>query len=327
MNSTFSTVSQFAIHNQPIQSYYKSYLEPHVARVDEFGCKSLDVMQTKLPIISQPSSDIYQNVISKPANELIGQAKIKLDSTISTVTHPAHVVIQETNKRLGIYVNSLEGVVDKYLPAVEESAREIKKNDDNQVIRAYDIFNDASRRLTHLVTNTFPTSRGDLSLIAENNTMLQNVTSQIRLLQETLVQSITVYGNLVQEKLPATVTTQAQKTSELFAHVSNTINDQLGQLVDYVKTQPDWVKQKLQTLVQSTKNQLVSIKQELARQDINYVDKVKRVTGSIQDQLLPLLQQISSQLASYSELAREKAQQELNVPLHYFGLGQKIHTQ
>lgn len=324
MNTTFNTVSQFATNNQPIQSYYKSYFEPHFQKADEFGCKSLDVIQSKIPIMNQPSSDIYQNVITKPTHELIGQAKIRLDSTISTVTHPAHLVIQETNKRLGIYVDNLEGVVDKYLPVDNDVSRETSGN---QVIRVYDICNDASRRITHLVSKTLPKSRGDLSLIAENNSMLQNVTSQIRLLQETLVQSISIYGNLVQESLPTTLTTRAQKTTELFAHVSVTINDQLSQLVDYVKTQPDWVKEKLQLVIESTKNQLVTMKQEFARKDINYIDKLKHVAGGIQDQLLPLLQQISSQLATYSEVAREKAQNEFNVPLHYFGLNQKIHTQ
>lgn len=327
MNNTLSNLTEFASKNQPIQNCYKQYVASHVQKADEFGCKSLDVIQTKMPIMNQPSSDIYQNVITKPTHELIGQVKIKLDSTISTVTHPAHVVIQETNKRLGIYVDNFEGVVDKYLPTDEKKNIQITQREGNQMVRVYDIFSDASRRLTQLVTKTVPTSRDDISVIAENNTMLQNITSQIRLIQETLVQSVSIYGQLVQEKLPTTVTTRAQKTSELFAHVSITINDQLSQLVDYVKTQPDLVKQKLHTLVETTKSQFGALQQEFARQDISYVDKAKHVAGSIGDQLLPLLQQLSSQLAAYSEIVREKAQHELNVPLHYFGLNQKIHTQ
>ncbi|KAI7896814.1 uncharacterized protein EV154DRAFT_175134 [Mucor mucedo] len=327
MNSTLNNLSDYASKSEPMQNYYKQYVASHVQKADEFGCKSLDVIQTKIPIMNQPTSDIYQNVINKPRHELFGQAKIKLDSTISTVTYPAHVVIRETNKQLGICVDSFEGVIDKYLPADEKKDIQVKQSEENQVVRVYDILSDASRRLTHLVTKTLPTSRGDLSVIAENNTMLQNLTSQIRLVQETLVQSVSVYGNLVQEKLPTTVTTKAQKTSELFAHVSITINDQLSQLVDYVKTQPDLVKQKLHTLIETTKSQFGALQQEFARQDISYVVKVKHVAGSIGDQILPLLQQLSSQLEAYSELTREKIKHELNVPLHYFGLNQKIHTQ
>ena len=114
-NSTYATVTSFAYNNQPIQTYYQSYAQPLVLRADALGCKSLDVIQEKVPLINQPSSEIYQNVVTKPSYQIIDGVKVRFDHTLTTVTHPAHVVIQETNKRLGVVANNLEGAVDKYL--------------------------------------------------------------------------------------------------------------------------------------------------------------------------------------------------------------------
>lgn len=337
-NSTYTTVTTYASNNQPIQNYYQSYAQPLVERADALGCRSLDIIQEKVPLINQPSAEIYENVVTKPSYQIIGGVKVKLDSTLSTVTHPAHVVIQETNKRLGYVANNLEGVVDKYLPpdadAKKDEDTNVKKEEGNQAVRVYGVLNEASRRITNRVsaqvsksTSGIPKSRGDLSKLAENNSVVQSITGQIRVLQEALTSTIAVYGNAAQERLPSSVNERIHQTTELFARVTDNVNQQLGHIVKYLQTQPDWIKDKLQVAIDTTKQQLAAIKQELARKDINYVEKLKHVSTSLQNQILPILEQLSSQLANYSQAAREKAQKELNAPLHYFGLNQKVKTQ
>lgn len=336
-NSTYTTVTSYASSNQAIQTHYQNYAQPLVQRADAFGCRSLDIIQEKVPLINQLSSEIYQNVVAKPSYQIIDGVKVRLDSTLSTVTHPAHVVIQETNKRLGLVANNLEGAVDRYLPADTEGTANNKRESNvsstdngNQVVRVYGVLNEASRRITQKVsqqvsksTASIPKSRGDLSKMAENNSVIQSITGQLRLLQETLVQSVTVYGNVAQERLPPSVTARIHQTTELFTRVTNNVNQQLGHIVNYLKTQPDWVKQKFQGAIDSTYQQLAVIKQEFARKDIGYSDKFKHVASSLQNQILPVLEQISSHLAIYSE----KAQQGLHTPLHYIGYNQKVKTQ
>jgi hypothetical protein len=332
-NATYTSVTNYATNSQSIQNYYTSYLQPQLEKVDTLGCKSLDIIQQKVPLINQPTTDIYQNVVKDPLDGV----KNRLDSTISTVTHPAHVVIQETNKRLGIVVDNLEGAVDKYLPAAAEAetkTKDIKKEEssNNQVIRVYGVLNEASRRITSRVTEQvqktgIPTSRDQVKNLAENNPIVQNVTQQLRILQETLVHSITVYGNAAQEHLPASVTTRIHQTTELFHQLTNSVQQQLNSLVEVLKHQPDWLKQKLNSAIESTYAQLELIKQEWKRQDINSVEKIKHVATNIQNQIVPLLEQVSSQLVAYSETVRQKAQHELNAPLHYFGLNHKLKTQ
>ncbi|GAA5811693.1 hypothetical protein MFLAVUS_005134 [Mucor flavus] len=337
-NSTMNSVTYFATHNQPIQTYYQSYFQPHVQRVDNIGCRSLDAIESKVPMINQPTADIYQSV-TKPTYQIIGHAKLKLDSTISTVTYPAHVVIEGTSKRLGTYVDTLENVVDQFLPAPasnnqedEEKKRQVKT--DNQVMRAYDLLNEASRRISERVTSQLnksttgiPKSRQDLSRLVETNSVLQNITGQIKTVQELAVQSLKVYGSAAQERLPSSVNLRIQQTSELFNHVSVSLNQQLSHLTDYLKTQPEWVKEKVTSLIETTKQQLEMIKQELSRNDVTLTDKLKHLANNIQEQLLPLVEQMSSQLATLSGTVREKTRQELNGPLYYFGLAQKVKTQ
>lgn len=338
-NATYTSVTNYATNNQSIQNYYTSYLQPQLEKVDTLGCKSLDIIQEKVPLINRPTTDIYQNVVRDPLDGV----KIRLDSTISTVTHPAHVVIQETNKRLGVVVDGLEGAVDKYLPAasttkVTENGGGIKtkevttQKEGNQVVRVYGVLNEASRRITQRVTDQvqktgIPTSRDELTRLAENNSIVQNVTQQLKLLQETLVQSITVYGNAAQEHLPSAVTVRIQQTTVLITNLTNTVQHQLNELIEKLKHQPDWIKSKLNSVIESTFSQLELIKQEWKRQDINTVEKLKHVVTNIQNQVVPLLEQASSELVTYTEIVRQKAQHELNVPLHYFGLNNKVKTQ
>lgn len=339
-NSTLNSVTYFATHNQPIQTYYQSYFQPHVQRVDNIGCRSLDVIESKVPMINQPTADIYQSV-TKPTYQIIGHAKLKLDSTISTVTYPAHVVIEGTSKRLGTYVDTLENVVDQFLPAPasnnNQEEEEVKKRQvktDNQVLRAYDLLNEASRRISGRVTSQLnkstagiPKSRQDLSRLVETNSVLQNVTGQIKMMQELAVQSLSVYGSAAQERLPSSVNLRIQQTSELFNHVSVSVNQQLSHLAEYLKTQPEWVKERVTSLIETTKQQLETIKQELSRNDVSLTDKLKHLVSNLQEQLLPLVEQMSSQLATLSGTVREKTRQELNGPLYYFGLAQKVKTQ
>lgn len=341
-SSTYQTLYEYASRNEPIQTYYQAYFEPHLLRVDQFGCRSLDVIESRVPLIAKPSQDIYQSV-TEPTYELFGNAKIRLDSTISNVTHPAHLVIEQTNKRLGPYVDNLESVVDRYLPINEnnvvkkreQEGEANKEKDLNQLVRVYDVLNSASRRITQRVTEQvnrsgIPKSRQEFTRLVEENSMIQNLTSQISLYQEAITHSVTVYGSLAQERLPASISVRVQQTSELLNQVAELMNQQLIQIKLYIKStapQPEWVKEKLQSLAQTTMEQLESIKQELVRNDIGYVDKLKHVALNLQEQLLPMLQQMANQLTSYSNLVREKAVHELNVPSHYFGINSKTKTQ
>ncbi|KAL0137611.1 hypothetical protein V8B55DRAFT_1530213 [Mucor lusitanicus] len=330
-NSTFSTVAQYASNNQPLQSYYQAYVQPQIKKADAFGCRSLDTLQTKVPIINQPSAEII-HTLTEPPNKIINGVKVKINSTVETVTHPAHVV----------------GVVDRYLPPPASNGHSVKSNGtttakhtnkdsaagtttttDSQVMRVYGVLNEASRRLTVKVsdqvsrsTSGIPKSREDVSQLA----LVQKLQENIKFIQDTLAQSVTVYSEAAQRHLPNSVTLGATRASELVAQFTQNIQQQVAGLTEYIKSPqvPEWLKQRLTTVVGSVNQQLASIKTELARTDINYIAKAKGIAGKLQEQILPLLENMNSQIKTYVDLVKEKAQHEMNTPLHYFGLDQKV---
>ncbi|GAN06136.1 hypothetical protein MAM1_0113c05613 [Mucor ambiguus] len=340
-NSTFSTVAQYASNNQPLQSYYQTYVQPQIKKADAFGCRSLDTLQTKVPIINQPSADII-NTLTEPPNKIINGVKVKINNTVETVTHPAHVVVQSANKRLTTAVDNFEGVVDRYLPPPTSNGHSGKSNGtttkhtnkdvsaiDSQVMRVYGVLNEASRRLTVKVsdqvsrsTSGFPKSREDVSQLA----LVQKLQDNIKFVQDTLAQSVTVYSEAAQRHLPSSVTTGATRASELVAQFTQNIQQQVAGITEYIKSPqaPEWLKQRLTTVVGEINQQLAFIKTELARTDINYIAKAKGIAGKLQEQILPLLENINSQIKIYVDLVKDKAQQEMDTPLHYFGLDQKV---
>lgn len=346
-NSTFSTLAQYASNNQPLQNYYQAYVQPQIKKADAFGCRSLDTLQTKVPIINQPSADII-HTLTEPPNKIINGVKVRINSTVETVTHPAHIVVQNANKRLTAAVDNLQGVVDRYLPppaaaTPTSNGYDVKSNgttttkltnkdtstNDSQVMRVYGVLNEASRRLTVKVsdqvsrsTSGIPKSREDVSQLA----LVQKVQENIKFIQDALAQSVTVYSEAAQRHLPSSVTAGATRASELVAQFTHNIQQQVAGLAEYVNSPqiPDWLKQRLTTVVGTINQQLASVKSELARTDITYVAKAKGVAGKLQEQLLPLLENMNSQIKVYVELVKEKAQHEMSTPLHYFGLDQKI---
>jgi hypothetical protein len=318
--STASSVTNYAVNNQP------TFLSNYYQRADALGCRSLDLIQEKVPMINQPSSDIIQAVTPY---QIIDGVKVRIDTTLRTVTQPAHVVVHEANKRFGVVVDNVEGVIGKYLPNNEKEVNgtgEKQDNDDestNQAVRAYKVLNNASRRISHRMTEQvsrstagIPRSRQDLARLAETHSLVQSASHQLQILQETLKQSIQVYTQAAQDRIPASVSARVQ---------------QVSQLIDNLKAQtqqvPEWLKQRIDSVIEATHQQLGLIRAEFNRTDVTSLEKVKHVAASIQTQIVPLLQNIQSQLASYTELVRQKAQHDLNVPLHYFGLNQKIKTQ
>lgn len=316
-NTTFTSVTEYASKKQPkyLQTYYENYLQPQVQKADAFGCRSLDLIQSKVPIINKPSSELI-HAVTQPSYEIIDGVKVRIDSTIQTVTHPAHVVVQEANKRFTHVVDNLEGAVDKYLPSTAEKEKEESKSGNNQVKRAYNVLSVASYRISQKVTDqvqrSIPKSRDDISRIAENNTLIQELQSKLKQVQDTLA----VYSTAALDRVPAPIVLRVNQATEVLSQLTETVNQQVGHIKSRSAEVPDWLKQHVQNAIQTIQQQVGQIKTELARTDINYIEKLKLVSTHIQHQLNPLLENISSQLTAYFELVKEKA------PLH-----QKLKTQ
>ncbi|KAL9555984.1 hypothetical protein MBANPS3_002098 [Mucor bainieri] len=333
-NSTLSTVSKYT-NKQPtyVQTYYESYIQPHVEKADALGCRSLDLIQTKFPVVNQPTSEIVR-AVTAPSYQIV-----RIDTSIK---QPANQVAKEANKRIGSVVDNVEAVLDRYLPAA--NAREVsaeKKEESseaqeiNQAVRAYYLLNDATARLSHRVTeqvkssaSQIPRSRDDLARITETSALVQKTTANIQVLQETIVQSVSVYAQAAQNRLPPAVTERLSvlhaSTNEKLANLTQQVSTQLSQLVVFVKVQsnetPEWLKNRVASLVEIANKQIDLVRTQFSRSDISSLDKAKNVAQALQNQVLPILQNVQAQLNHYSEIARQKASTDLKAPLEYLGL-------
>ncbi|CEP10742.1 hypothetical protein [Parasitella parasitica] len=319
-NSTFNKVAQYAANNQPkyLQTYYQTYLQPQIKKADAFGCRSLDTLQSKVPIINQSSSEIIKT-LTQPPYQIIDGVKVKIDSTIQTVTHPAHVVVRHANKTLSTAVDNLEGVVDKYLPPSSSSSNEhdkttmngdAAKHTDNgnssQVKRVYGVWNEASHRLRTKVsdqvsrsTSGLPKSRQDLSQLA----LVQKLQENIKFIQDAMTESVKVYTEAAQKRLPVSITSRADQANALFLQVTRAIEKRIAVLAQFIRSpqMPALLKQRLTVVIDKINQQLTSIKTEFARTDISSTAKLKGIIMELQRQVVPLLENI-----------------------HYFGINPKV---
>jgi hypothetical protein len=317
------TVSKYT-SSQPkyVQSYYESYIQPHVEKADALGCRSLDLIQNKFPVVNQPTSDIVRAVTAP-----VDGVKVK-------ITQPANQVAKEANKRLSNVVDNVEAVIERYLPTTTEEKKQ-EAQEINQAVRAYYLLNDATLRLSQRVseqvktsTSQIPRSRGDLARITETSALVQKTTANIQALQETLVQSITVYAQAAQKRLPPAVTERLlvihTSTNERLQGLTQQVSTQLQQVIDFVKVQssetPEWLKTRVSSLVEIANKQIELVRTQYAREDISSLDKAKHMAQALQNQVLPVLQTLQAQLNHYSELARQKASTDFKLPLEYLGL-------
>ncbi|KAI8068324.1 hypothetical protein BC940DRAFT_299702 [Gongronella butleri] len=337
-NSTLTSVSNYTASHQPayIQSYYESYVQPHVERADQLGCRSLDLIQSRFPAVNEPAANWV------PKSQVLDGVKVRLDSTLTTVRAPATYA----NKQLTSVVDNVEALVDRYLPSTDNGADRSVNGDDkaasttkedaadlNQVYRAYSVLYGATGRLTTRVSEQVkttaaqvPRSRQD---IADNTSaLIQTATTNLQSLQAALTRQVTVYAEATQRKLPPAVTQRVQNlhalTTQQISALSTQVSLQLEQVVSFVKTQspqpPQWLKDRVLSLVEIANKQFSLVKDELARTDVASIEKIKNVATSLQKEVIPILENIQSQLNHYSRVAREKAQADLKVPLDFLGL-------
>lgn len=318
-NSSLNTVSSY----QPkyVQTYYQTYVQPHLEKADKLGCKSLDLLQDRFPVINQPTQQVIE-AVKAPPKQIITGVRGRIDSTINTVTAPGYAAAREANKRVGFVVDSLEATLNRYLPAEDKKTKDIP--DGNHVLRTYLLLTEASQRVSKLVsdqvaktTSAVPRSRDDLIKLKDSSPLLQSVASQLQFFQETVRHSITVYSKAAEQHLPKAITDHVHKLHEA-------LNEQLSQLTTFVRARtelPEWLKQCLQSLQEAANSQYQFAKQQYNRKDITSYEKAKIVGQSLQNQLLPALQQAQTHIQQYTVNMRERAQIELKSRLGALGFG------
>lgn len=299
-NSTLENVSKY--QPRSVQTYYESYLQPHLERADALGCRSLDLIEQRFPVVQKSSTQVAENV------------RGRWTQSREAVTAPAQNAAKEANRRLALVVDNVEATLERYLPSsADENAKSTTTTADaesqNQALRAYRLLNAASTRLGQRVSS---------------QVSLEAATANVQALQATLRESATVYAIAASERLPPSVRERVQvlhtATSERLIALQNQVSAQIAGLSGYVKsstTTPDWLKARVQSLVDIASKQYELVRSQYSRTDISTLEKTRAVAQGIQDQVLPVLQTLQSQLQYYDPreyLRLNKSPQNAEVP-------------
>ncbi|KAI9496026.1 hypothetical protein BDB00DRAFT_895810 [Zychaea mexicana] len=265
-NST--SLGRMALNAKPpkyVQTYYESYVQPHLDRADALGCRSLDLLQEKFPAPKQ-----------------------------------------QANEGLARVVDNMETILERYLPAASAEETEHSKSNgngttvneksidsksDNQGARVYRLLNTAATRLTKNVQSR------TVSAAATNVVALQSMLS--------------VYAEAAKQRF-----VMPEKTTEQIWQLTNQVTTQVYSVMDYFKQQPqsEWLKARVASLVDIAAKQIELVRSQYSRTDISAYEKARGVAQGLQDQVLPVLQTIQSQIQYYAEKT------EVKRSFEYFGL-------
>lgn len=344
--ATYESAKKYSSQQPYVQSAYQTYLQPQFEKADALGCKSLDFLETKVPLVTKPTNEIV-DTIKKPSYAYIDGVKVRIDSTITTVTAPATNAAKGVNRRLSVVIDNVAAAVDKYLPPTEQSdgaATEVtatNKKDNaaeaNQAVRAYKLAGSVSGRIRQRVNSTISTAgshvpRSRQDLVNETNLVLQSAQDQVRSLNATLIQWIHLSTQAAQEHIPPSITegvhTISTSTNQRLNEITHQLATQLSGLVSFVQTHtpdlPPFLQQRLQPVFDLASNEYEIVRNEYQKPNLTNIEKAKNIVQVLQNQLLPVLQDVQSHLHQYAELTRKKIADDLRTRLETIGV---IHAQ
>lgn len=336
--TTYESAKKYSSQQPYVQSAYQNYLAPQLEKADALGCKSLDYIETKVPLVAKPTNEIVET-ITKPSYAYIDGVKVKIDHTVTTVTSPATNAAKGVNKRLSFVIDNVQATVDKYLPPSEgaDVTASAEDKEANQAVRAYKLAGDVSTRLRQRVNTTISTAsshvpRSRQDLVNESNLVLTTAQDQIRALNATLIQWIHLSTQAAQERLPPSITggvqTISASTNQRLNEITHQLATQLSGLVSFVQNNtpnlPPFLQQRLQPVFDLASNEYEIVRAEYQKPDLTKVQKAKNIVHVLQDQLLPVLQDLQSYLHQYAELTRKKIADDLRTRLETIGV---VHAQ
>jgi hypothetical protein len=341
---TYESAKKYSSQQPYVQSAYQTYVQPQLERADALGCKSLDFLETKVPLVTKPTNEIV-DTITKPSYQYIDGVRVRIDSTITTVTAPATNAAKGVNRRLSIVIDNVAAAVDKYLPPTEGGGgTDVTVSDDkestaeaNQAVRAYKLAGSVSGRLRQRVNSTISTAsahvpRSRQDLVKETNLVLQSAQDQVRGLNATLIQWIHLSTQAAQERIPSSITDGVShisiSTNQRLNEITHQLATQLSGLVSFVQTLtpelPPFLQQRLQSVFDLASNEYEIVRAEYEKPDLTNVQKAKNIVQVLQNQLHPVLQDVQSYLHQYAEVTRKKIADDLRTRLETIGV---IHAQ
>ncbi|KAG0029847.1 hypothetical protein BGZ81_003337 [Podila clonocystis] len=272
------------------------------------------------------------------ANTIVSTATSTRDNVTARATSTATSIATQVNTRATPYVDSLENVVNHYLPA--ETDGEKIAGQTNQASRVVDLGRSASLRVTRRVSArvapiTEPITRTvhEYRDAAEKNVYVVKSKDQLHTLNDrltSLLESLRVHAKELKEnveKVPAQASSSVQtRVNVLSSKVLAEIDSLSVYLKEHSPSLPQSVQGRLQPLLTFVNDRYVVVRGEIVKTDVGAVQKARNILHLTTVETLPILQnaahEVRETLVSYQVLIQEQLHkgltkvQEVNSSVH-----------
>ncbi|KAI8643901.1 hypothetical protein BD408DRAFT_414072 [Parasitella parasitica] len=306
-----SSISRFALNKAEstiklaasIASPYAEKYKPHLLKADQLVCQSLDLVETKFPVVTQPPKEFLTSVKESP-HKVYQDVKGK-------ITYAALIPVTRTTQ-------GLQQLVDKYLPAADAAVNDPKQQQQTKDRSAHDgnyeevkllsLANEVKDRLTHRVATqwqSIPHTKADISRLAETNRLLQEAFQSIQKANTRLhefVLSVKGYKDTTQ-------TMANQRINELTADLIHRLDAAAAFVKDrqVINSLPGSLHVVVDPLVTFASNEYEIVRTEVLKPDLAPFQKATNILHMTQGYVLPLIQKsihgVEDQVRQYGAYA------------------------
>ncbi|CAO0799396.1 unnamed protein product [Mucor circinelloides] len=307
-----SSISRFALNKAEstikmaasIASPYAEKYKPHLLKADQMGCQSLDLVETKFPVVTQHPKEILTTVKESP-QKVFEDVKGK-------ISYAASIPVTRTT-------HGLQQLVDKYLPATndeqnstattQQQTKDRNVNDGNhKEVKLLSLANEVKDRLTYRVTTqwqSIPHTKADISRLAETNQLLHEAFQSIQKANTRLhdfVLSVKGYKDTTQTKAN-------QRINVLTADLIHRLDAAAAYVKDrqVISNLPSSVHIVVDPLVTFASNECEIVRTEVLKPDLAPFQKATNILHMTQGYVLPLIQKsihgVEDQVRQYGAYA------------------------
>ncbi|KAI8072904.1 hypothetical protein BC940DRAFT_316357 [Gongronella butleri] len=275
------------------------YAEPYIKQADALGCRSLDLLEQRFPAAKQTSTD----------------------DLIQAVKQSPQQVLAPVNKHMLTAADSLETLVNKYLPPTATQEQRKEQVETFAAAKFYHLANDVKTRLQERVSQQFdqiPRTRADITRLTETNQILKETVGHVQAINTQLVTFVNnsraatehrVQG--VKESLKSTQEATNQRLHELTVELFNRLDAASTFLKENSVKLPESVQTHLAPLVEFASHEYNIIRTEATKEEGSPLQKANAILTLSSDYILPYLKSssegIQQQLQQYMSLINKPA--------------------
>ncbi|ORX59548.1 hypothetical protein DM01DRAFT_1405074 [Hesseltinella vesiculosa] len=273
------------------------YTETYMKKADALGCRSLDMLEQRFPVVKTPTEDLIQAVKQSPQQ-----------------------VLAPVNKTMLTAAGNLETLVDKLLPPATTDDKRQEQVETVATAKFYSLANSVKDRLQVRVTqqlDQIPRNTSDITRLAETNQLLKDTVDHIQNINTQLQQWVVVSRNTAGTRVQglkdnikggyeATQQATNQRLYDLTVELFHHLDSASVFLKEHSVKLPAPVQTHLSPLAKFASGEYDIIRTEALKEDVAPLQKATNILQLSHEYIVPFLQTsvegIQQQLQHYASL-------------------------